>query len=202
MRGLFLIGLGTLVKKMNNVSRDDITLPTENLNKTITMKQLFITMLLVVIAIPATSQICKRGLSANKDVVTLTIDRNTTYASFESYQKELKKYNIDIKLIEPQFTADGRLTSAILYVDCRDGFTGSQTGTFQSSKDFVGFYRIYKKGSKYFFGMVKPCPPEKPVSASMMKKAEKMLEPTVGGGTPILESKDVKNDTTGAAEAK
>lgn len=187
---------------MNNLGRDDITLPTENFNKTITMKQLFITMLLVVIAIPATSQICKRGLSANKDVVTLTIDRYTTYASFESYQKELKKYNIDIKLLEPQFTADGRLTSAILYVDCRDGFTGSQSGTFQSSKDFVGFYRIYKKGTKYFFGMVKPCPPEKPSSASMMRKVEKMLEPVVGGGTPIIEKKETNKDTTGTTGTK
>ena len=177
-------------------------MPTENLNKTITMKQLFITLLLVIIAIPATSQICKRGLSANKDVVTLTIDRNTTYASFEQYQKELKKYNIDIKLIEPQFTADGRLTSAILYVDCKDGFTGSQTGTFETSKDFIGFYRIYTKGTKYSFGMVKPGPPEKPVSVSLMKKTEKMLELVVGGGTPIVESKDVKQDTTGTSGNK
>lgn len=187
---------------MNNVCGDDITLPTENLNQSIAMKQLFITLLLVVISIPATSQICKRGLSANKDVVTLTIDRNTTYTSFELYQKELKRYNIEIKLIEPQFTTDGRLTSAILYVDCKDGFTGSQTGTFQSSKDFIGFYRIYAKGTKYSFGMVKAGPPEKPVSASMMEKTEKMLEPTVGGGTPIVESKDVKNDTTGTGVSK
>lgn len=187
---------------MNNVCRDDITLPTEILNKSITMKQLFITLLLVIIAIPATSQICKRGLSANKDVVTLTIDRNTTSASFEQYQKELKRFNIEIKLIEPQFTSEGRLTSGTLYVDCKDGFTGSLPGTFQSSKDFIGFYRIYTKGAKYSFGMVKPCPPEKPSSASIMKKVEKMLEPVVGGGTPIIEKKDVNKDTTGTAGTK
>lgn len=166
------------------------------------MKQLFITLLLVILAIPATSQICKRGLSANKDVITLTIDRNTTAAMFEVYQKELKKYNIEIKLFEPKFTSDGKLTSATLYVDCHDRFTGSQTGTFQTSKDYVGFYRIYTEGTKYSFGMIKPCPPEKPVSASMMKKTEKMLEPTVGGGTPIVDNKDVKNDTTGAGGSK
>ncbi len=159
-------------------------------------------MLLVVMAIPATSQICKRGLSANKDVVTLTIDRNTTAATIESYQKELKKYNIEIKLYESQFSPNGKLTSATLFVDCHDGFTGSQSGTFQSSKDYIGFYRIYTKDTKYSFGMIKPCPPEKPVSASMMRKTEKMLEPTVGGGTPIVDSKDIKNDTTGAGGSK
>ncbi len=68
------------------------------------MKQLFITLLLVVIAIPATSQICKRGLSLNKDVVTLTIDRNTTAETIGLYQKELKRFNIEIKLFEPKFT--------------------------------------------------------------------------------------------------
>jgi len=171
-------------------------------NYSITMKQLFITLLLVVIAIPATSQICKRGLSLNKDVVTLTIDRNTTAETIGLYQKELKRFNIEIKLFEPKFTSDGKLSSATLFVDCNDGFSGSQTGTFQTSKDFIGFYRIYTKGTKYSFGMIKPCPPEKPVSASMMKQVEKMQEPTVGGGTPIVDNDEVKNDTTGAGGSK
>jgi len=145
--------------------------------------------MLLLVAFPASSQ-CKRGLSVNKEVITLTLDRNTTSAQIESYQKSLKKFNIELKLYQSEFSKEGKLLSATLYVDCNDGFSGSLAGTFQTSKDFIGFYRIYKKEAKSSFGMVKPGAPEKPVSAALMAKTKYMYDHLKEGGTPMVEEKD------------
>jgi hypothetical protein len=152
------------------------------------MKQLLISLMLL-LAIPAFSQVGNPGLSITKEEISLTIDRNTTRDQIETYKKELKKHNISFNLYQAQFSKENRLVSATMSVNCNDGFQGSLSKTFSGPGDRIGFYRIYTKGAKSAFGLIKPAAPEKPVPTDRLKKEQNALNHINEGGTPIVEKK-------------
>ena len=91
-------------------------------------------------------------LLINKDVVVMSINKNTTKEQINDYQTQLKEANIILNINKIEFGLDNKIKFLSISVDCNDGFKGSVNQTLNGNEK-IGFYRIYEKKAPKPFGM-------------------------------------------------